>query len=428
TADPSATSPRGSLYPPPLNLLRHRPTPVAVQTQLTDCSRVLSDHAWGFAIGQDVKLFVNDSNRPYVQVLEEVEVSAFQTQYVFGTDGPLSVRQGRSAEYLHRDAIGTVRTGNDETGTTNLTSSFEAFGRLRHRSGDFDSAYGFGGERWDPLPTIGYFRARYLDSETGRFLTADPVTVGSRMLNPYSYASSDPINRADPSGLTDFSLTGLGVTVDIVNILAAVGLSAARGQFVSGSFEVDARIQNKFGWTLLLHGAVSRAKQLARHMASGGWKRNLAAAFGDQSPGTQATVQAVWKRAAEGLSSANLSFHSGVGSITCLSAVAYVPALKPFPEIWLCLDFFEPTSFNGNRVAADWTSDYGNGQAITLLHEAAHWSFGVHDGGGYGPENARRHIAQRRAIGLSADDNADNYISQICGAADETGTCILPSL
>jgi RHS repeat-associated protein len=45
-------------------------------------------------------------------------------------------------------------------------------------------------------------RARYYDPVTRRFISEDPIGLAGG-INPFSYASNDPINRSDPTGLDD---------------------------------------------------------------------------------------------------------------------------------------------------------------------------------------------------------------------------------
>ncbi|MGE5527640.1 MAG: RHS repeat-associated core domain-containing protein, partial [Patescibacteria group bacterium] len=59
---------------------------------------------------------------------------------------------------------------------------------------------------------LGYFGARYYDSEVGRFTTVDPARDG---LNWYEYCSSNPVNRNDPNGQQDGSFNEI-VTLPIL--------------------------------------------------------------------------------------------------------------------------------------------------------------------------------------------------------------------
>jgi hypothetical protein len=53
------------------------------------------------------------------------------------------------------------------------------------------------------MPTVSAFdRARYYNAGLQRFVSEDPLD-GLVIVNSYSYASDEPIDRADPSGLTD---------------------------------------------------------------------------------------------------------------------------------------------------------------------------------------------------------------------------------
>src|SRR5262249_15754766 len=52
----------------------------------------------------------------------------------------------------------------------------------------------------DPATGLIYARARWLDPQTGSFLSADPAGYRDSS-NLYLYAGGDPINRRDPTGL-----------------------------------------------------------------------------------------------------------------------------------------------------------------------------------------------------------------------------------
>jgi len=50
-------------------------------------------------------------------------------------------------------------------------------------------------------PQTSYYRARYYDTSSGRFLREDPIGFAGATSNFYSYIANDPVNDVDPFGL-----------------------------------------------------------------------------------------------------------------------------------------------------------------------------------------------------------------------------------
>jgi RHS repeat-associated protein len=83
------------------------------------------------------------------------------------------------------------------------------------------SPYGFAGEQqFREADGLVFLRARYYDPSVGRFVSRDPIllpmvgeyeslwflhylVVSPQRLHPYAYVRNNPINRIDPTGLTD---------------------------------------------------------------------------------------------------------------------------------------------------------------------------------------------------------------------------------
>jgi len=100
--------------------------------------------------------------------------------------------------YHNHDALGSLRQLTDSDGTVTLTKSYRPYGDELSSSGVGTSSYGFTGEMQDMATGLVYLRARYYAPWDGRFTQQDPSRLEQ---NLYLYASANPINLTDPSGL-----------------------------------------------------------------------------------------------------------------------------------------------------------------------------------------------------------------------------------
>jgi RHS repeat-associated protein len=101
------------------------------------------------------------------------------------------------------DALGSVRQLADGDGEVVGDRSYRPYGGVLESGGSGGSAYGFAGE-WTDGTGLVFLRARYMDPRVGRFLTRDPwkgSAARPSTLNGFDYATANPINLADPSGL-----------------------------------------------------------------------------------------------------------------------------------------------------------------------------------------------------------------------------------
>ncbi|MCF6244406.1 MAG: RHS repeat-associated core domain-containing protein [Sulfurovum sp.] len=79
--------------------------------------------------------------------------------------------------------------------------------------------YGYTGRETDQ-EDLYYYRARYYDPTTQRFLSRDPIELEAGDFNFYRYVSNDPVNFVDPSGLyvgvDDAIFAGGGAVIGVI--------------------------------------------------------------------------------------------------------------------------------------------------------------------------------------------------------------------
>jgi len=108
-----------------------------------------------------------------------------------------------------------------------------------------------------------YYRARYYDSEVGRFLSEDPIGFQAGV-NFYAYVNNNPLRFNDPSGLDSFLVTRpLDSTVG--GIFATHNFIVTNADFVGDSGQNT--IVNSFGQTDA--GTLGRVTNLTTNEFSG---------------------------------------------------------------------------------------------------------------------------------------------------------------
>ncbi|MGC2237821.1 MAG: PKD domain-containing protein [Pyrinomonadaceae bacterium] len=162
----------------------------------------------------------------YAQVVEEIQNSQVGKTYTYGLD-LISQRQGATVNFYQYDGHGSVRNLTDNLGSVTDSYAYDAFGNLIERTGATDNNYLYAGEQFDADLGFYYNRARYLNVETGRFISQDSYEGNSsepKSLHKYTYTSGNPVTNTDPSGNMELGVGGTAVVVAIVGILAALAL------------------------------------------------------------------------------------------------------------------------------------------------------------------------------------------------------------
>jgi RHS repeat-associated protein len=84
-------------------------------------------------------------------------------------------------------------------GSVAQTYTFDSFGNLAASSGSLTNRFQYTSREFDSETNLHYYRARYYDSNSGRFLTEDPIGF-SGGFDFYLYVQNNPDTLFDPTG------------------------------------------------------------------------------------------------------------------------------------------------------------------------------------------------------------------------------------
>ncbi|WP_342373837.1 DUF6531 domain-containing protein [Myxococcus stipitatus] len=141
-------------------------------------------------------------------------------RYHYGR-GPLAISELSNipaTSFLGTDALGSVTDALAAGGNVLAARQYDAWGNLREGTvpgaGDFKLA--FTGHQYDTETGLIYARARYYDSQLGRFLSRDPIEGGPQNapnLHRFLYARHNPLAFVDSNGMQEtrgLSTCGMG--------------------------------------------------------------------------------------------------------------------------------------------------------------------------------------------------------------------------
>ena len=123
--------------------------------------------------------------------------------------------EGPKTYYYIKDASNTVHVLVDETGLIVEYYYYDAFGNVKMRDENYQwmtkskcgNRFLFQGREYDYDTALYYFRNRWYEPETGRWLSPDPIGI-SGGLNLYAFCGNDPVNQIDPMGLWGIEVDG----------------------------------------------------------------------------------------------------------------------------------------------------------------------------------------------------------------------------
>jgi len=117
------------------------------------------------------------------------------------------------AYFYHFDEQGNTLWLTDQAGDVAARYLYAPYGELLAAAGDHPNPFRFQGRygvMHDPTG-LSYCRARYLDPDTGRFLSPDPLRgTLPKSANPYPYGLNNPLRYQDPSAFRPSPSNPLG--------------------------------------------------------------------------------------------------------------------------------------------------------------------------------------------------------------------------
>ena len=133
-------------------------------------------------------------------------------QELSGTTPTANMLTGGIDEYFMRtdasgtvnyltDALGSTSALADTTGTIRTQYAYEPFGATSVSGILSTNSYQYTGRENDGTGLY-YYRARYYNPATGRFISEDPLGFGGGDVNLYAYVADSPTNFTDPFGTT----------------------------------------------------------------------------------------------------------------------------------------------------------------------------------------------------------------------------------
>jgi RHS repeat-associated protein len=124
-------------------------------------------------------------------------------------DEPLAMLRGGATNFYNADGLGSITSLSNATGSLAQTYTFDSFGMQLASSGLLTNPFQYTGRESDPETGLYYYRARYYDSNNGRFTNEDP-TAFEGGINFYVYVDNDPQDFTDPYGLKKYKCDLLG--------------------------------------------------------------------------------------------------------------------------------------------------------------------------------------------------------------------------
>jgi RHS repeat-associated protein len=119
-------------------------------------------------------------------------------------DEPLAMLRGTTTDFYETDGLGSVTSLTNTSGANAQTYTYDSFGNLTASTGSLTNSFRYTAREFDSEPNLYFYRARYYDPNSGKFLNEDPLGFMGG-LNKYSFVRNSPLNWVDRFGTTGSS-------------------------------------------------------------------------------------------------------------------------------------------------------------------------------------------------------------------------------
>lgn len=157
--------------------------------------------------GANQKRYLLDLTQELSQVLQEQNANGIAVAtYIYGLGLISRIDSTNNIRYYHYDAQGNTIALSDSTGQITNTYSYEPFGELLKHIGNSTQPFLFSGKYGIIAEgsNLYHVRARYYDSNNGRFIGKDPLlgfAGNPQTFNRFVYGLNNPVSIKDVTGL-----------------------------------------------------------------------------------------------------------------------------------------------------------------------------------------------------------------------------------
>jgi RHS repeat-associated protein len=175
-----------------------------------------------------------------INPLGNVLAAYAQSAYI---DEPLAVWRAGVATYYQADRLGSITSVSNAAGALATTYSYDAFGNVVTASGSVINPFRFTGRELDSETSLYYYRARYYDPSSGRFISEDPIGFLGGDTNLYRYVWNSTSNLTDPSGRVGIgAIVGTGAGWGVPGTGGAGSASFQAGSFIGNGMNGGAAV------------------------------------------------------------------------------------------------------------------------------------------------------------------------------------------